>query len=68
MCSTATDEVDEAIVAGLWSDDPAVWLLARQAKINSSRVTELEAENAELTTQVKGLSEQVKRLRRRSLS
>ncbi len=62
MGSVATDEVDEAVVEGLWRDDPLVRLLARQVKIHGARVAELETANADLTVQVARLAERVKRL------
>lgn len=62
MGSTATDKDDQAVVEGLWSDDPLVRLLARQVRRGGARVAELESSNAELTGEVARLSERVNRL------
>jgi outer membrane murein-binding lipoprotein Lpp len=62
MGSVATQDVDQAVVDGVWSEDPLVRLLARQVQLSGARMAELEADNAELTSQVARLSERVKRL------
>lgn len=61
----ATDDVDQAVADGLFSDDSLVRLLARQVKISNARVAELEAANAQLSGRVAGQVEQIKRLRGR---